>query len=66
MDELEEAYEYSEESMIGWSVGNVCAAKLSTDERWHRARVLSRPDTLTACVSSLDYGYKVILHYMGI
>ena len=59
MEGMQDYYSTSEEVLIGWDEDDHCACQLNCDDRWYRAKILSRPNEHQAEVQATDYGYQV-------
>ena len=61
MDKLQNDYAESEEVLMGWEENSYCAAPMTQEQRWHRAKIQSTPDEDKVQVLAIDFGYQAIM-----
>ena len=61
MDKLQNDYAESEEVLMGWEENSFCAARMTQEQRWHRAKIQSTPDEDRVQVLAIDFGYQAII-----
>ena len=61
MDKLQNDYAESEEVLMGWEENSYCAAPMTQEQRWHRAKIQSTPDEDRVQVLAIDFGYQAIM-----
>ena len=61
MNNLQKDYSESEEVIMGWNQNDVCAVRMTHEQRWHRAKIQSAPNENIVQILAMDFGFQAIM-----